>query len=848
MIDLENVIKYFWIFIGEPLFSLNGCNILNAWELDAYEYIIKSDIGTGSRKSGTTSRVRGESKSSIVRLPPFTAGEQVEFTFITNKYIGRKDDKTYDVWKKSTPKYQIKVWSRNSNGEIEKVQTIEGQTILHSAGAFGINMKVASQNCSFNYIIPNVDGIAQIFLYGGESEGWGVGDGLGDDGTFSYSMIYPTCSDEEDKEEYLCASNVRIQLNRGILPEKKIIEKTMTSSSGEQSTTESTTDPRTFYIRNKVSPDKSNIQIKLGSDIKFDGLVLKFNEVNNINQDKTREALKNNIGLGRFNDAEGGDTGTFDVDNENKSVDVYYYYDEITDKGKRPVNETPVNDWTTIIVFDSEVTIDKILDYQVIDTDGNIFNSSNDPGNDVDVIKINLSGNITEVTPYYLKNLLKMKNVEVKDEETSSYDKLIEKKSSKAIVNVYKKNGQWINCHYENYYPVSWFNKYVENLQKLYIGDSINEIHSIDVNKYTSLYFIKEVGNPFYFIDCKHIENNSLEIKEEAIKSIYELLLRVKNFLVLIIYTLKLPTIFSSTLQSVVNDLTTCRDILNIQISEMEVMIITPLSLETNDEYKYSNYQKLLHEENKVIREIMTKTIFDDTYDKIFYNTFYRKPESIWYDSVKEKYISKPSDMFPSWYNNSSENDDYEEDMEDFYFTDTNYKQSVYIKNKNTSLTSNYLENTNDILLAKVFILPESKIATINGNFNELIVVLDRIIEHEKSNGTLESILKVAEVIDTILKIPSIGINDSDNSFLFYGKKSSVLDMLINTKERIIDAKITILDDYEKEIVSGIEAINTTTTTTTTKTTTVVTKNFLKNIEGSNYARYKNRFKSMIMS
>jgi hypothetical protein len=351
MIDLENVIKYFWIFIGEPLFSLNGCNLLNSWELDAYEYTIKSDIGRGSRKSGTTSRVKGESKSSIVRLPPFTTGEQVEFTFITNKFIGKKEDKTYDLWKKSTPKYQIKVWSRNSNGEIEKVRTIEGQTILYSGGAFGVNMKVPSQRCSFNYIIPNVDGIAQIFLYGGESKGWGVRTetpdkgslaGFGDDGTFSYSMIYPTCSDEEDKEEYLCASNVRIQLNRGILPTsttestteppttKRQLEKTMTSSSGVPTTTQPPTEPRTFYIRNNVSSGKSNIQIKLGSEIKFDGLTLEFNEVNNINLDETREALKNNIKLGFFTDAQGGDTGSFDIYSRTGIVDVYYYYDEVT--------------------------------------------------------------------------------------------------------------------------------------------------------------------------------------------------------------------------------------------------------------------------------------------------------------------------------------------------------------------------------------------------------------------------------------------------------------------------------------------------------------------------------------
>ena len=404
-------------------------------------------------------------------------------------------------------------------------------------------------------------------------------------------------------------------------------------------------------------------------------------------------------------------------------------------------------------------------------------------------------GNTSSLKTNLKRNLLKMKNVEVNDRETSSYDKLIKKKSSEAIVNVYKKNGQWINCHYQNYYPASWFNNYVENLQKLYIGSTINEIHSIDVNKYTTLYFIKEVGNPFYFIECKHIENNSVELKETGIRQTHNYLLQTKTAITTIIRTLNPISYLSLTIQNIIADLTTCLNFLNIQINEFEIILNTPLSLETNDEYKYSNYQKLLHEENKVIREIMTKTIIDDKYDKIFYNTFYRKPESIWYDSVKEKYISKPSHTLPSWYDNSSENNDYEEDMEDFYFTDTNYKQSIYIKNKNTSLNSNYLENTDDKLLAKVFILPESKIAKINNNVNEVSLLLEKILGDGSSNGTLQS----------ILSIPGTGL--ADKKFSFLGKEYSIdatID-LMSDNISLIKNGITVLDDYDKEIARGNE-------------------------------------------
>ena len=374
-----------------------GMTLDTNWSIDDYK--------TTTIKNGTgeivVSRIL-RSFENTVSLPPFTTGDEVNFTFITNALIS------------TAPKYKIKIWTRNSTtDEVYQLNLVEGSTTR------GTGNEKNKKNCSFVYTIPNVNGIAQIFVYGGiatPNQDGIVNEVLKDLSSKDYGLTKLTTKDWK--------SDARIQLNRGILPEKKIIKETMTSSSGvptssKPTTTQPPTEPRTFYIRNNVSSGKSNIQIKLGSEIKFDGLTLEFNEVNNINLDETREALKNNIKLGFFTDAQGGDTGSFDIYSRTGIVDVYYYYDEVTRWGEGRV----INDWTTIIVFDSEVTINKILDYQVIDTNGNIFNS-NDTGNGDDVIKINLSGQITEVTPYpyYLKNLLKMKNVEVKGDETSSYD------------------------------------------------------------------------------------------------------------------------------------------------------------------------------------------------------------------------------------------------------------------------------------------------------------------------------------------------------------------------------------------------------------------------------------------
>ena len=169
------------------------------------------------------------------------------------------------------------------------------------------------------------------------------------------------------------------------------------------------------------------------------------------------------------------------------------------------------------------------------------------------------------------KNMLvKSKNVlNITDRNYNSYVNLIKQKKNNQIINIYKSNGQWINLDYFGIsnkqlvnldtfngklsYPPRYFNDFIKELSYRLSNNGnqlnysyLNNTNSvISLNKFTDIYLdvvkllinneVEKYNialiNPYYFIDCKAIENNSIEIKETGIILTLKILENIDNVL-----------------------------------------------------------------------------------------------------------------------------------------------------------------------------------------------------------------------------------------------------------------------------------------------------------------------------
>ena len=138
----------------------------------------------------------------------------------------------------------------------------------------------------------------------------------------------------------------------------------------------------------------------------------------------------------------------------------------------------------------------------------------------------------------------------------------------------------------------------------------------IVLNKFTDIYvnndeiedvdlYLQVVGSPFYFIHCKTIENNSIEIKESGILDALTQLKNIKITLedIILIFDETLKSIFnknsdvSAKLTRIVKELTIGLSSVKNQITEFEILTETPLKYESrvqsSDQYDRSWFQKV---------------------------------------------------------------------------------------------------------------------------------------------------------------------------------------------------------------------------------------------------------------